>query len=135
MKKLPGFDNHILVENYKLSDKESDNNVNSKDVEDSDKQDSKSESSNDTKNGDNDGQSEQEDKKESDDKTKDSDVGASNPDGAGGKGGLIPGLTDITDKTYEKIHEKVVEHFGKYAGYSQQLLFKMERELNNKKWL
>ena len=41
----------------------------------------------------------------------------------------------ITDKTYEKIHEKVVEHFGKYAGYSQQLLFKMERELNNKKWL
>ena len=47
MKKLPGFDNHILVENYKLSDKESDNNVNSKDVKDSDKQDSKSESSND----------------------------------------------------------------------------------------
>ena len=34
MKKLPGFDNHILVENYKLSDKESDNNVNSKDVKD-----------------------------------------------------------------------------------------------------
>ena len=48
MKKLPGFDNHILVENYKLSDKESDNNVNKKDVKDSDKQDSKSESSNDT---------------------------------------------------------------------------------------
>ena len=41
----------------------------------------------------------------------------------------------ITDKTYENIHEKVVEHFGKYAGYSQQFLFKMERELNNKKWL
>ena len=41
----------------------------------------------------------------------------------------------ITDKTYEKIHEKVIEHFGKYAGYSQQFLFKMERELNNKKWL
>ena len=41
----------------------------------------------------------------------------------------------ITDKTYEKIHEKAVEHFGKYAGYSQQFLFKMERELNNKKWL
>ena len=52
MKKLPGFDNHILVENYKLSDKESDNNVNTKDVEDSDKQDdSKSESSNDTAHG------------------------------------------------------------------------------------
>ena len=59
MKKLPGFDNHILVENYKLSDKESDNNVNSKDVKDSDKQDSKSESSNDD-NGDGDSKSEQE---------------------------------------------------------------------------
>ncbi len=41
----------------------------------------------------------------------------------------------ITDKTYENIHEKVVKYFGKYAGYSQQFLFKMERELNNKKWL
>ena len=46
-----------------------------------------------------------------------------------------PTSKTITDKTYEEIHEKVVEHFGKYAGYSQQLLFKMERELNNKKWL
>ena len=46
-----------------------------------------------------------------------------------------PTSKTITDKTYENIHEKVVEHFGKYAGYSQQLLFKMERELNNKKWL
>ncbi len=41
----------------------------------------------------------------------------------------------MTDKTYEKIHQKIIEHFGKYAGYSQQFLFKMERELNNKKWL
>ena len=57
MKKLPGFDNHILVENYKLSDKESDNNVNTKDVKDSDKQDSKSESSNATEQGDHDGNS------------------------------------------------------------------------------
>ena len=87
MKKLPGFDNHILVENYKLSDKESDNNVNTKDVKDSDKQDSKSESSNDD-NGDGDSKSEQEDTKESDDNSKENDVGASNPDGAGGKGGL-----------------------------------------------
>jgi len=46
-----------------------------------------------------------------------------------------PTSKTITDKTYEEIHKKVVEHFGKYAGYSQQLLFKMERELNNKKWL
>ena len=46
-----------------------------------------------------------------------------------------PATKTITDKTYESIHQKVVKHFGKYAGYSQQFLFKMERELNNKKWL
>ena len=41
----------------------------------------------------------------------------------------------ITKKKYEVIHEKIVRHFGPFAGYSQQFLFKMERELNNKKWL
>jgi len=41
----------------------------------------------------------------------------------------------ITEKTYEKLHESVVEHFGSYAGYAQQFLFKMEREVNKKKWL
>lgn len=41
----------------------------------------------------------------------------------------------ITKKKYEIIHEKTVEHFGPFAGYSQQFLFKMERDLNNKKWL
>lgn len=41
----------------------------------------------------------------------------------------------ITKKKYEDIHEKIVRHFGPFAGYSQQFLFKMERELNNKKWL
>ena len=41
----------------------------------------------------------------------------------------------ITDKQYGKIHEKIVKHFGPYAGYSQQFLFKMEREKHQKKWL
>lgn len=41
----------------------------------------------------------------------------------------------ITKKKYEIIHEKIVKHFGPFAGYSQQFLFKMERDLNNKKWL
>ena len=41
----------------------------------------------------------------------------------------------ITKKKYEIIHEKIVRHFGPFAGYSQQFLFKMERDLNNKKWL
>lgn len=41
----------------------------------------------------------------------------------------------ITKKKYETIHEKIVEYFGPFAGYSQQFLFKMERDLNDKKWL
>lgn len=41
----------------------------------------------------------------------------------------------ITEKKYKTIHKKIVEHFGPFAGYSQQFLFKMERDLNNKKWL
>jgi len=35
-------------------------------------------------------------------------------------------------KNYEEIHEKIIEHFGSYAGYSQQFLFKMERDLTKK---
>ena len=41
----------------------------------------------------------------------------------------------ITEKTYENLHDEIVHHFGPYAGYSQQFLFKMERDLSEKKWL
>ena len=41
----------------------------------------------------------------------------------------------ITEKQYEILHEKIVNHFGPYAGYAQQFLFKMERENHKKKWL
>jgi N-glycosylase/DNA lyase len=41
----------------------------------------------------------------------------------------------LTEKNYEAIHKKIVEYFGPYAGYSQQFLFKMERELNKRNWL
>ena len=41
----------------------------------------------------------------------------------------------ITDKTYDELHDKIVDHFGKYAGYAQQFLFKNERERFEKKWL
>jgi N-glycosylase/DNA lyase len=41
----------------------------------------------------------------------------------------------ISKKRYENIHQDVLRHFGKYAGYSQQFLYKMERDLNEKKWL
>lgn len=41
----------------------------------------------------------------------------------------------ITEKQYNALHEKIVKHFGSYAGYAQQFLFKMERENYQKKWL
>lgn len=41
----------------------------------------------------------------------------------------------LTEKNYQAIHEKITEYFGPYAGYSQQFLFKMERDLNKKNWL
>jgi N-glycosylase/DNA lyase len=41
----------------------------------------------------------------------------------------------LTEKKYIKMHEKIIEYFGPYAGYSQQFLFKMERDLNKKSWL
>jgi N-glycosylase/DNA lyase len=41
----------------------------------------------------------------------------------------------ITEKQYDILHEKIVNHFGPYAGYAQQFLFKMERDNYQKKWL
>ncbi|MGI0046586.1 MAG: DNA-3-methyladenine glycosylase family protein [Nitrosotalea sp.] len=41
----------------------------------------------------------------------------------------------LTEKKYAYLHEKIVEYFGPYAGYSQQFLFKLERDLNKKNWL
>ena len=41
----------------------------------------------------------------------------------------------ITEKMYDELHERIVEHFGEYAGYAQQFLFKNERESFGKKWL
>jgi len=41
----------------------------------------------------------------------------------------------LTEKQYKTIHQKIKNHFGPYSGYSQQYLFKMERDLNQKKWL
>ena len=41
----------------------------------------------------------------------------------------------LSKKRYENVHQYVLNYFGKYAGYSQQFLYKMERDLNEKKWL
>ncbi|MBI5146280.1 MAG: DNA repair protein [Thaumarchaeota archaeon] len=41
----------------------------------------------------------------------------------------------LTDKKYHILHDELVQYFGRYAGYSQQFLFKMIRDENQKKWL
>jgi len=41
----------------------------------------------------------------------------------------------LTEKKYQSLRNDIVNHFGPYAGYSQQFLFKMERDLYQKKWL
>ena len=41
----------------------------------------------------------------------------------------------ISKKRYEDMRQNILGHFGRYAGYSQQFLYKMERDLNEKKWL
>jgi len=40
----------------------------------------------------------------------------------------------LTGKKYVLLHEEIVNYFGPYAGYAQQFLFKMEREINKKNW-
>ncbi len=41
----------------------------------------------------------------------------------------------LTEKKYNNLHEKILEYFGPNAGYAQQFLFKMERDINKKSWL
>jgi len=41
----------------------------------------------------------------------------------------------LTDKKYQMLHSELIQYFGKYAGYSQQFLFKTIRDENQKKWL
>ena len=43
-------------------------------------------------------------------------------------------ITTLTDKQYRKLHDKIVKYFGPYAGYAQQLLFKMERDDHGAAW-
>ena len=41
----------------------------------------------------------------------------------------------ISKKRFEDMRQNILEYFGRYAGYSQQFLYKMERDLNEKRWL
>ena len=40
----------------------------------------------------------------------------------------------LTPKKYQDLHKRLVDYFGANAGYAQQFLFKMEREINQKRW-
>lgn len=40
----------------------------------------------------------------------------------------------LTDKQYKKTHQKITDYFGPYAGYAQQMLFKMARDDSGAAW-
>src|SRR5210317_1813133 len=117
MKKLPDFDNHVLVENYGLGEElDSDNNVNTKDGN------SDIESNNSDNNNGNDGDQESQVNK-SDENSEDDENGKEansyNTDGAGGDGGVDPQkLVAITDSSYEKNKEKLLDGKTKYTYFN-----------------
>ena len=49
--------------------------------------------------------------------------------------GLGPETATMTPKQYDILHDRIVGHFGPYAGYAQQFLFKAEREDSQRGWL
>jgi len=117
MKKLPDFDNHVLVENYGLGEElDSDNNVNTKDGN------SDIESNNSDNNNGDDGDQESQVNK-SDENSEDDENGKEansyNTDGAGGDGGVDPQkLVAITDSSYEKNKEKLLDGKTKYTYFN-----------------
>ena len=112
MKKLPGFDNHILVENYNLNEKEkSENNINTKDVNNSDTESDSSDISNDEKSDeDGDSNSKVTVDEDSDDDSKDKN-GQLVSNNAGGDNKL----TVITDKNFEQNKEKLYDQTMSYS--------------------
>lgn len=40
----------------------------------------------------------------------------------------------LTDKQYKNAHQKITDYFGAYAGYAQQMLFKMARDDSGAAW-
>ena len=45
------------------------------------------------------------------------------------------GGPSLTPRRYERLHDEIVGHFGPYAGYAQQFLFKAERDGAGGRWL
>lgn len=50
-------------------------------------------------------------------------------------GRFATGTRTLTEKQYGLLHGRIVEYYGPYAGYAQQLLFKAERDGLGKGWL
>ena len=116
MKKLPDFDNHVLVENYGLGEElDSDNNVNTKDGNSNIESNN---SDNDNANeGDQESQANISDENSEDGEGKE--ANAYNTDGAGGDGGVDPKkLVAITDSSYEKNKEKLLDGKTKYTYFN-----------------
>src|SRR5210317_460779 len=115
MKKLPNFDELALVENYGLGEElDSDNNVNTKDGNTNIKSNN-SESSNDE--GDQESQTNKSDENTED--GEDKEANSYNTDGAGGNGGVDPQkLVAITDSSYEKNKEKLLDGKTKYTYFN-----------------
>jgi hypothetical protein len=115
MKKLPNFDELALVENYGLDEElDSDNNVNTKDGNTNIKSNN-SESSNDE--GDQESQTNKSDENTED--GEDKEANSYNTDGAGGNGGVDPQkLVAITDSSYEKNKEKLLDGKTKYTYFN-----------------
>ena len=114
LKKLPDFDNHVLVENYDLKNKENDSK-DSKDIDgDGNKDDNKDNESKDKQDGE-EGKTESESKQDKpavgDKVVKDKDNNSGG--GAVGSGGDMP-LTSITNNWFEGHKEKLLDTNNSY---------------------
>jgi hypothetical protein len=132
MKKLPNFDELALVENYGLGEElDSDNNVNTKDGNTNIKSNN-SESSNDD--GDQESQTNKSDENTEDGEGKE--ANSYNTDGAGGDGGVDPQkLIAITDSSYEKNKEKLLDGKTKYTYFNLPEPNLKKVIVSNKDWI
>ncbi len=113
LKKLPDFDDHILVENYDLNDSQKDS-LDSKDIDDKDKdgEDSneKGKDKQESKEGKEESESDQDKPAVSDKSAKDEDGSAGGAVGSGGDGKL----TSITNNWFEGHKEKLLDQSKSY---------------------
>ena len=113
LKKLPDFDDHILVENYDLNDSQKDS-LDSKDIDDKDKDGENSneegKDKQESKEGKEESESDQDKPAVSDKSAKDEDGSAGGAVGSGGDGKL----TSITNNWFEGHKEKLLDQSKSY---------------------